>query len=122
VLQRALHGGGEVAAVGGSLGAWRGRERASAKPKSGGGGPAQRVDCQREQEVDRGRPRAAGGRRTALAAVRSRASRRKGKKGQFAISNNSRDQNVKTTITFNIGLKCKSAQHESCSIFQDLQL
>jgi len=36
VLQRALHGGGEVAAAGGSLGAWRGRERASAKPKSGG--------------------------------------------------------------------------------------
>ena len=28
----------------------------------------------------------------------------------------------KTTITFKLGLKWKSAQHESCSIFQDLQL
>ena len=59
-----------------------------------------------KQEVARGRPSTAGGAALCSAAVSKQAGRKgKGKKGQFAISNNSRDQNVKPTITFNIGLK-----------------
>ena len=95
---------GEVATGGWSV--RRGRAgRGTARGGSGSRGQGVTRGGGGEAGVGR-RPAQSGGRRGDVAAASKQRGRQgKGKKGQFAISNNSRDQNVKPTITFNIGLK-----------------
>jgi len=120
-LQRALHGGVAVAAAGRFWAAWRSGE-APAQAKEGGGehqGDAWKPARRRTW------PGAAlhGGRRcTAATAGEQRKELEVEEKGPKRNFQKFQGPVCKPAITFKIGLKLKSAQHESCSTFQDLQL
>ena len=64
----------------------------------------------------------AGGRRCRWTAARNRAGGGAGRKGRFCNFQKFQGLTCKPAITFKPKLKWKSAQHESCSTFQDLQL
>ena len=74
-LSRALHGGVEVAATGGLLGAWQGEERARREAKAAMESGRDAWKLPGKQEVAWGRPSAAG-ERCCRSAVRSRAASR----------------------------------------------
>ena len=81
-----------------------------------------RVEASRREVAREGGPeRWAGGARHRR---RERAEREteEGEKGSICNFQNFQGPKCKTRITFKLKLKWKSAQHESCSIFQDLQL
>ena len=82
-----------------------------------------RVESSRREVAREGGPeRRAGGARHRWRERAERDRQGKGKRDPFAISKNFQGPKCKTRITFKLKLKWKSAQHESCSIFQDLQL
>ena len=124
-LQRPFHGGVAVAA------AWAGLEAAGrvARPgrlqreaTGGGGGAARRVGASARRINGReGAPRRRR-RRCRWTAARNRAGGGGGRKGQFCNFQKFQGPLYKQAITFKLKLKWKSAQHESCSTFQDLQL
>ena len=117
-----------VAAVGEILGAagvrgegWRLQREAT----GGGGAPGRRVgDSARRINGRGGREGAPRRRRAALSAAREKTEQGGGggRKGSFCNYQKFQGLNCKPAITFKPKLKWKSAEHESCSTFHDLQL
>ena len=106
-------------------GAWHGKERASARQQEGeevvrdAWAPA-------HGELMAGKageaPHGGGGRRCRRRERKQSRGGGGGRKGSFCNYQKFQGLNCKPAITFKPKLKWKSAQHESCSTFQDLQL
>jgi len=106
-------------------GAWHGKERASARQQEG---EELRGDAwvTAHGELMAGKAGKAlhggGGRRCRRRERKQSRGGGGGRKGSFCNYQKFQGLNCKPAITFKPKLKWKSAQHESCSTFQDLQL
>ena len=116
------HGGGEVAAARSFWAAWR-REGAPARGRRAVEEERRDAWVPARGELMAGKPLhnagggAVGGRRR-----ETEQGGGGGRKGQFCNFQKFQGPLCKQAITFKLKLKWKSAQHESCSTFQDLQL
>ena len=116
ISPRRRRGGGRRA-----LGAaWQEEERTRREAKAAVRARARRVGKLRSRRWPWRRPRAAavlnsGG-------VKQRSRQEEGEGGVICNFRKFQGPNCKSSITFKPRLKWKSAQHESCSLFEDLQL
>ena len=102
-------------------GAWQSGEGTSARARVARNAQARRVECLASRRWPGGGParRAGGVRHWRRETEEQTGGRRKGLVHKFRKFQGPR---CKSKITFNTVLRWKSAQHESCSTFQDLQL
>ena len=85
-------------------------------------GPGRRVGASAKQNAAGRALHGAGDRLCTAAPGKTGEGAGGGRKGLFCNFQNLQGPNCKQAVTFKPGLNWKSAQHESCSIFQDLQL